>query len=170
MNLLIAAANPIEHAVAHRLHEHWLIRMPFTLFGKDVPALNVKDGNYDFYITNHLMMTAVVAVLLVMVAMYAGSRISVHRGKGLDRFQTKGRIAQLFETICAFIRDEVARPNLHHLTDKYIYYIWTIFFFVLFAGGSCVGRVDRRWVSAERELFFFSLSECLQSFLQRGGA
>ncbi len=133
MNLLIAAANPIEHAVAHRLHEHWLIRMPFSLFGKDVPTLNVKDGNYDFYITNHLMMTAVVAVLLVMVAMYASSRISAKRGQGLDRYQTKGRIAQLFETICAFVRDEVAAPNLHELTDKYIYYIWTVFFFILFA-------------------------------------
>ena len=31
------------------------------------------------------------------------------------------------------MRDEVVRPNLHELTDKYIYYIWTIFFFVLFA-------------------------------------
>ena len=34
--------------------------------------------------------------------------------------------------MCWFIRDEVARPNLGHLTDKYIYYVWTIFFFVLF--------------------------------------
>lgn len=133
MNLLLAAADPTEHAVAHRLHEHWLLRMPFSLFGKDVPALNVKDGHYDFYITNHLMMSAVVAVLLVLVAIYAASRISVRRGKGLDRFQTKGRIAQLFETICAFIRDEVAAPNLRELTDKYIYYIWTVFFFILFA-------------------------------------
>ena len=35
--------------------------------------------------------------------------------------------------MCSFMRDEVVRPNLHELTDKYIYYIWTIFFFVLFA-------------------------------------
>ena len=27
----------------------------------------------------------------------------------------------------------MARPNLGHMTDKYIYYIWTIFFFILFA-------------------------------------
>lgn len=133
MNLLIAAANPIEHAVAHPLHEHWLIRMPFPLFGNDVPALNVRAGNYDFYITNHLMMSAVVGVLLVLVGLFAAGRIGAHRGTGLDRYRTKGRIAQLFETICAFIRDEVAAPNLHGLTDKYIYYIWTVFFFILFA-------------------------------------
>ena len=35
--------------------------------------------------------------------------------------------------MCSFVRDELTRPNLHGLTDKYIYYIWTIFFFALFA-------------------------------------
>ncbi len=54
-------------------------------------------------------------------------------GTGLEAYQTRGRVAQLFETMLSFIRDEVARPNLRELTDKYIYYIWTIFFFVLFA-------------------------------------
>ncbi len=133
MNLLLASANPIEHAVAHRLHENWLVRVPFSLFGKDVPVLNIKDGNYDFYVTNHLMMTAVVAVLLLLTAWFVSGRVSAKKGEGLARFQTKGRIAQLFETICAFIRDEVAHPNLGKLTDKYIYYIWTVFFFILFA-------------------------------------
>ncbi len=130
---LIAAANPIEHAVAHRIYEGRLFRMPFSLFGDDVPQLNVRDGYYEFYITNHLMMTAVVAVLLVAVAWFVSRRVSAHRGEGLARFQTKGRVSQLFETICSFIRDEVAAPNLHGLTDKYIYYIWTVFFFILFA-------------------------------------
>ena len=35
--------------------------------------------------------------------------------------------------MCTFIRDEVVRPNLGAMTDKYIYYIWTVFFFILFA-------------------------------------
>ncbi len=133
MNLLIAAANPIDHAVAHRLHEHWLLRIPFTLFGNDAAALGIRDGYYDFYITNHLMMTALVGALLLLVAWFAAGRISARRGEGLSRFQTKGRISQLFEMVCSFIRDEVAAPNLHGLTDKYIYYIWTVFFFILFA-------------------------------------
>ena len=54
-------------------------------------------------------------------------------GDGIAGVQTRGRFAQLLETMCAFVRDEIARPNLHHLTDKYIPYIWTIFFFILFS-------------------------------------
>ena len=55
------------------------------------------------------------------------------KSNDLASYQTRGRFSQLFETMLTFIRDEVARPNLHELTDKYIYYIWTVFFFVLFA-------------------------------------
>jgi F-type H+-transporting ATPase subunit a len=86
---------------------------------------------YEFFITNHLLMTFVSAVALVLVFSYVASRVRVE-GQGLNAYRTKGRLSQLFETMCWFIRDEVARPNLGHLTDKYIYYIWTVFFFILF--------------------------------------
>ena len=98
----------------------------------DNPTLNVFDGVYQFYITNHLMMTFVAAVAVVLVFSWVSTRVRVE-GKGLEAYKTRGRLAQLFETMLAFIRDEVARPNLHEMTDKYIYYIWTVFFFVLFA-------------------------------------
>ncbi|MFG0260810.1 MAG: F0F1 ATP synthase subunit A [Novipirellula sp. JB048] len=97
----------------------------------DIPALNVFDGRYDFFITNHLMMSLVGAVAVLLVFAYVASRVRA-KGQGLEAYRTRGRVAQLFETMCSFIRDEIARPNLGHLTDRYIYYIWTIFFFVLF--------------------------------------
>ena len=100
--------------------------------GTNFPPLGIYNGRYDFYITNHLMMTGVVAAILVLTFVYVASRVRV-RGEGLAAYQTKGRLAQLFETMCSFIRDEVARPNLGKLTDKYIPYIWTIFFFILFS-------------------------------------
>jgi F-type H+-transporting ATPase subunit a len=133
MNLLIAAADPMEHAVPHALHDGWLFRMPFPFFGQEAPFFGVHGGYYDFYITNHLMMTLVAAVLLLLTAWFASGRVRVGSEQGLARYQTKGRISQLFEMVCTFIRDEVAKPNLGSLTDKYIFYIWTVFFFVLFA-------------------------------------
>jgi F-type H+-transporting ATPase subunit a len=36
-----------------------------------------------------------------------------------------------FEPIIAFVRDEVARPNLHHKADRYLPYLLTVFFFIL---------------------------------------
>ena len=130
MNLLLASSDPTSHVIPHALHDEPIFR---TKIGSgDIPALNIYNGVYEFFITNHLMMTAVAALAVVLVFGFVSRRVRV-KGQGLHAYQTRGRVAQLFETMLTFIRDEVARPNLHDLTDKYIYYIWTIFFFVLFA-------------------------------------
>lgn len=126
-----ASNNPLEHAVPHGLHEHPLVKIPVGESDMNVPFLGIREGVYEFFFTNHLMMSAVVGLLLIVVGWVLSNRISIYHGEGIGRYQTKGRLAQLFETICTFIRDEVAAPNLRGLTDKYIYYIWTVFFFVL---------------------------------------
>ena len=131
MNLLFASAdNPLTHVVPHRLHKEPLFSV--NVGGGDIPALFIEDGRYDFYITNHLMMTAVAAIAVVLAASYLALKMRV-KGEGLQAYQTKGRVAQMFETICWFIRDEVVRPNLHEKTDKYIPYVWTVFFLILFS-------------------------------------
>lgn len=130
MNLLLASADdPTSHVVPHPIGGEWF---SVHVGSGDVPALNIYDGVYRFFITNHLMMTLVSAIAVVLTFWYVSRRVRV-QGEGLQAYQTRGRVAQLFETMCTFIRDEVVRPNLHELTDKYIAYIWTIFFFVLFA-------------------------------------
>ena len=132
MPLLVASTdhNPINHVVPHALHSDPLVSIETG--GGTIRELNIIDGVYNFFITNHLMMSAVAAVTVLIVFAYVASKIRV-KGDGLDAYKTKGRVAQLFETMCSFIRDEVTRPNLGDLTDKYIYYIWTIFFFILFS-------------------------------------
>ena len=132
MNLLLAASNPVEHVVPHQIGHEPLVG-PIKVGSEDlnVPALFIKNGEYSLHMTNHLMMTIVAAVTVVLVFAYVAFRVRA-KGQGLQAYQTKGKVAQLFETMCWFIRDEVVRPNLGHLTDKYIYYIWTVFFFILF--------------------------------------
>jgi F-type H+-transporting ATPase subunit a len=133
MNLFYASADdPLSHVVPHALHREPLFTVQVGGPDLDIPALFIKDGVYGFYVTNHLAMTAVTAVVVILVMAYVASRIRV-KGEGLEAYQTKGRLAQMFETVCWFIRDEVTRPNLHGLTDKYISYIWSVFFFILFA-------------------------------------
>jgi len=39
--------------------------------------------------------------------------------------------ANFFESICQYLRKEVAEPALAHHTDRFIKYIWSVFFFVL---------------------------------------
>ena len=95
----------------------------------DEPLFHI--GDYEFYPTNHLIMTLVAAGLMVLVFSHVAKRART-QGAGVDAYVTKGRVAQLFEVICVFLREEVARPALGVLTDKYIKFIWTTFFFVLF--------------------------------------
>ncbi|QEG40243.1 F0F1 ATP synthase subunit A [Roseimaritima ulvae] len=124
--------SPVDHVLPHRLHGEPLFQFDVPGVSGDVPFLHIYDGHYGFYITNHAMMTLVAAVLVVITFAWVSRRIRPSGG-GVAGVQTRGRFAQLLETMCAFVRDEIARPNLHHLTDKYIPYIWTIFFFILFS-------------------------------------
>ena len=80
---------------------------------------------------NQLLM-GIVATCLVAFAL-AGLANRLNREKHENRdYVVKGTLWQLLETICVFVRDYVARPNLGKLTDKYIPYLWTVFFFILF--------------------------------------
>jgi F-type H+-transporting ATPase subunit a len=82
-------------------------------------------------VTNHRLMMTIAAVLMLVVFFRAARAISV-RGSGADAYVTKGRVSQIIEVVLVYLRDEMARPVLGKLTDRYIGYIWTTFFFILF--------------------------------------
>jgi len=131
----LAAADPLEHVVPHNLHEEPLFSVQLLSENTNSEILSrmgIEDGRLDFYITNHMLMTLVAAVVVGLAFAFLARRMRI-RGDGVDAYVTRGRFAQLLETITVFIREEVVRPNLGHLTDKYIGYIWTVFFLILFA-------------------------------------
>lgn len=84
-----------------------------------------------FEVTNHLVMTLVAAALVVLVFGWVAKRMRI-TNDGPEGYLTKGVVAHLFEVLCMFIREYVTRPALGHLTDRYIGYVWSMFFFVLF--------------------------------------
>jgi len=72
-------------------------------------------------VSNHMLMVAVATALLAI---------------GIPRAVRKHAIAprgwqNFVESICDFIRREVAQPILGDQTDRYIGFVWSIFFFVL---------------------------------------
>lgn len=101
----------VEKAQAHTL---------FVIPGLDLP------------VTQHMFMALVSCILVLLVFIPVSRRIRV-TGTEVEDHVTHGRVAQLFEAILVFLRENVARPNLGPLTDRYIPYIWTVFFVVLFA-------------------------------------
>ncbi len=72
--------------------------------------------------TNHMLMVILAGTLLLLILLLATRQHSMVPS-GLRNF---------FEAICVFLREEVARPVLGDHTDKFIKFIWTLFFFILF--------------------------------------
>lgn len=104
---VLAAENPIIHVVPHEL---------FSIG--------------PIYFTNFMVMTFVAAALLLLVALGLKKQMATTARNG---YVVRGRGMQLFETLAVFVREEIARPNLGELTDRYIGYLWTCFFFIFFA-------------------------------------
>lgn len=84
-----------------------------------------------FTVTNHHLMTVISAALVLITFLYVASRVKP-RGHQVEEYVTKGRLAQTFEVMLEFFRNEVTRPALGSLTDKYVPFVWTTFFFILF--------------------------------------
>jgi len=91
---------------------------PHTIFASD-------------WFTNHMLLSVVAAVAVYAIFAHVARRM-VPTDDSAEAHVTKGPVAQMFETVCQFLRDNIARPQLGARTDKYIYYVWTVFFFILF--------------------------------------
>ena len=86
-----------------------------------VPLFHFTLGGYDIAVSNHILMMTVATVFLLVFMPFASRH---------PRLVPRG-INNLIESMCVFIREEVARPMLGSHTDQYISFIWTIFFFIL---------------------------------------
>lgn len=71
--------------------------------------------------TNHMFMIALTSVILMI-----GLPLAIRR-KGLVPRGFKNVV----ETICVYLREDMARPMLHEHTDRFIGILWTMFFFIL---------------------------------------
>src|SRR5580765_1688588 len=108
--------SPLEHIVQHPLIERPANVGPLT-----------PDGKITLF-SDQIAMLALAGLLLVaLVPMLVRRR----RGKsGVDAMVPSGS-ANMLEAVCDYLRKEVAEPVLHEHTDRFIKYIWSVFFFVL---------------------------------------
>ncbi len=93
------------------------------------------DGRsfYDLSITKNVVMLFITSFLLVVVMLSVAAGYKKNRGKA-----PKG-IQSFIEPIILFVRDEIVKPNLGYKTDKFLPYLLTLFFFILF--GNLLGLV-----------------------------
>jgi F-type H+-transporting ATPase subunit a len=85
----------------------------------------------DFSITKHVLFMMIAAVLVAILLILAGQDAkrlhAANAGRG-----TTGRRHNVVEAFILFLRDEVAIRNIGHGGEKYVPYIVTVFFFILF--------------------------------------
>ncbi len=70
-------------------------------------------------------------VIMMWILPKAAKRIATGKTGTSHDYVTKGTLSHMVEVMCVFFREEVARPVLGDKTDRFIPYIWTIFFFIL---------------------------------------
>jgi len=108
--------SPLEHIVQHPLVER----------PANVGALT-PDGKITIF-SDQIAMIALAGILLVAVVPMMVKR---RKGKGGVDAMVPAGSANMLEAICEYLRKEVAEPVLHGYTDRFIKYIWSVFFFVL---------------------------------------
>jgi F-type H+-transporting ATPase subunit a len=108
--------SPLEHIV-----QHPLIERPAS-----VGALT-PEGKITVF-SDQIAMIALAGILLVALV-----PMMVRRRKGASGVEAMvpSGSANMLEAICGYLRTEVAQPVLHEYTDRFIKYIWSVFFFVL---------------------------------------
>ncbi len=85
------------------------------------PQVLFKIGSIAF--TNHMVMAAVAAVLMLLIFPRLFKKVDSGVPTGSKN---------LFESILEFLRVEVFRPALKEHTDRFVPFLWTMFFFILF--------------------------------------
>ncbi len=82
---------------------------------------------FGFQLTKFMVLEVVAAVLMLIIFIPLAKRIATGQ-------RPQGRIWNLFEMFLLFLRDEVVRPSIGggKDADRFLPYIWTAFFFVLF--------------------------------------
>ncbi len=95
-----------------------------------LPHYFMRIGDSGF-LSNHLIMGTLGAILTFAAFAWLSTKLDPASKKDSSDFVTRGIFAQLLETLCEFIYDFIAKPQLRHLADKYIGFLWSIFFFIL---------------------------------------
>lgn len=109
-------SSPLEHVVQH------------TLASKSADWGFLTPAHKITLLSDQIVMMLIAAVLLIL---FIPRMVRRRRGEdGVDQHVPTGS-ANMVEAICQYLRKEIAEPALERHTDRFIKYIWSVFFFIL---------------------------------------
>jgi F-type H+-transporting ATPase subunit a len=107
---ILASGSPLNHVVDHR----------YAKIGEGLSGFTV--------LSYHIVMEMVAALLLMWVLIRVMRR---QRTDNIISELTPRGMRNALEAVCAYLRNEVAYPALQQHTDRFIPFLWSVFFFVL---------------------------------------
>jgi len=114
----------------HHGHEDY---KGYRMVGHDIVAVNEAGAIdetvtvLDFSITKNVAQMILALVVLFFLLKAVANKYKT--GQGITS-APKG-LQNAIEPVVMFVRDDIAKPNLHHKAGKYLPYLLTLFFFIL---------------------------------------
>ncbi|MEX2213321.1 MAG: F0F1 ATP synthase subunit A [Phycisphaeraceae bacterium] len=103
--LSLAAANPVGHVTDKPIYGQW-------------------------YFSNVTLMLLLSGIITLWLIVPAAQRIAAGYRKG-GSIKGRGIKANMVETVCVYLRNDVFKPMLGDQTDRFCPMLWTFFFFIL---------------------------------------
>ncbi len=110
MTHILAASNPLDHVY------QWIY-------------LKSGEGMFGFTIVSNHTIMQIIAALLLILLMPRFVRLR-STGDTVGDLTPRG-FGNFVESICSYLRTEVAKPILGEYTDRFIPFVWSAFFYVL---------------------------------------
>ena len=115
----LASGSPLDHVVQHVFkHTEATYPQPFI-------------GTRPITILSDQIIMQIAAGILTMLVLTLAARYP-REGDDVRRLTPRG-FGNFIESICAYLRKNVAEPSLGPYTDRFVPYLWTVFFFILFS-------------------------------------
>jgi F-type H+-transporting ATPase subunit a len=110
-SVTLAAGNPVEHVINHK-----------TV---------ATESGWWLWSANQTNLVLSGIIVLVVGALAAREIKTGDEQDGHDRFLTRNPLAGMIEVISLFLREEIVRPLLHERTNRFMPFLWTLFYFIL---------------------------------------
>lgn len=121
----------IPDMILHHLADGTYWETPFGVVNlPQFAPVHIGPLTLDFSITRHVLFMMFAAILVAGILIWAGRNARREQSAGAGR-GPKGA-ANVVEAMILFIRDEVALRNIGHGGERYVPYIVSVFFFILF--------------------------------------
>jgi F-type H+-transporting ATPase subunit a len=112
----------------HFYNEHHEV-VPYQAYKLEHNHIYLADSGkavLDLSITKNVAMLLINAAVLLFIFLSVARAYKKNRGKAPKGLQS------FFEPIILFVRDEIVKPNMGHNYEKFLPYLLTLFFFILF--------------------------------------